>query len=411
MRSKGIFFISVYLLSLHFTAIKAQEDNTSLQTDIYGYIEISPFFDSRQVVTARQGLVLLYPMNEDLDPGGSDLNGVSGLNFPVINSRMGINFGGPAILGADASARFEVDFLGTRGDLFGMLRLRHAFITLEWEKTSIIAGQTWHPMFVPQCFPNTVSFAGGVPFHALNRAPQIRFTYNDGGLSLSAIALTHSDFPSLGPLGPSGSYLSNSGIPETLLQVLYTNGPVLVGGTAGYQLLRPRTFTGEGYRTDEKMAGIEANIFTTLSLSPATVKIQANYGQNNSHLVMMGGYGETVPLNAEEGIYGYTGIHALSAWTDIETTGSPVKAGLFAGYSRNLGSDEAITGEVWARASDIAQMYRVSPRIIYAPGQVSFGAELVYNITAFGEPDNRFRFTETNNVTNIRALISMKYSF
>ncbi len=50
-------------------------------------------------------------------------------------------------------------------------------------------------------------------------------------------------------------------------------------------------------------------------------------------------------------------------------------------------------------------MYRVSPRVIYAPGQVSFGAELVYDIAAYGEPDNRFRFTETKNVTNIRALI------
>ena len=56
-------------------------------------------------------------------------------------------------------------------------------------------------------------------------------------------------------------------------------------------------------------------------------------------------------------------------------------------------------------------MYRISPRVLYTPGQVAFGAELVYDIAAYGEPDTRFRFTETNNVTNIRALISMKYSF
>ncbi len=266
-------------------------------------------------------------------------------------------------------------------------------------------------MFVTGCFPNTVSYAGGVPFHGLNRAPQLRVSWSRGGLRLFAAALTQSDFPSLGPGGSSSLYIRNSGIPETLARLSYQNESVLVGTTVGYQFLRPREVTSEGFRTTEMMHGLQGNVFAVFTGSSATLKAQVNYGENNSHLVMLGGYGESELLDPERGIYAYTGIRSISTWLDAEGGGEAWKYGLFAGYAENLGASESITGEVWARGSNIAYMYRVAPRMVYLSGATSLGFELVFDMAAYGEPDGQFRFEEKEDVNNIRGVVSLKHVF
>lgn len=381
------------------------------EKSIYGFLNYEAIFDSRAVVAAREGTVLLFPEGRNPDPDGNDLNGDASFNMMVLSSRLGGTLTGPELFGAAMGVHLEGDFLGTSGGLHHMARLRHAYLSLQWSETTLLAGQYWHPMFVAGCFPNTVSYAGGVPYHGLNRAPQLRVSGSRGAFDFFAAVLTHSDFPSLGPGGSSSLYIRNSRIPETLARLSYQQESLLVGTTLGYQFLRPRRVTSEGFRTTEMMHGIQGNVFAVFTGSTATLKTQVNYGDNNSHLVMLGGYGESELLDPERGIYSYTGIRSVSAWADLEGGGEAWKYGFFAGYAENLGASEEITGDAWVRGSNIAHMYRVAPRLVYLSGGTSLGFELVYDLAAYGEPDDMFRFTEKEDVKNLRGVVSLKHVF
>ncbi len=411
MRKSKHILLACLLMFLSVTQLSANDNEKRLKFDFYGFVNYEMMFDTRQVVNAREGHVILYPENEKLDADGNDINAAPSFNFLIISSRFGVKIGGPDAFGAKTMAHFEGDLLGTRGDLKSLARLRHAYIKLNWEKSELLAGQSWHPMFVGACFPNTVTFAGGVPYYALNRAPQLKFTYNLGPLSIAAIALSQNDFASLGPDGASSSYIRNSVQPEVYIQTIFKKENFLIGATGGYQVLTPRIQTDSLFQTNEKMKSFQANIFSTIQFPWLTFKIQTNYGENNSHLVMLGGYGEAELLDAERGIYSYTGIHALSSWVDFETTGEKFKAGLMAGYVQNLGAKEDITGRTFARGANIANMYRIAPRFVYNSGKAQIGLEFLYDVAAYGTPDARYNVTDTKDISNLRTVLSLKYFF
>ena len=71
----------------------------------------------------------------------------------------------------------ETDFVGTSDRVISMARLRHAILKLEWEKTTLMAGQFWHPFFVLSSYPQVSGWGGGLPYAILSRNPQIRLTY------------------------------------------------------------------------------------------------------------------------------------------------------------------------------------------------------------------------------------------
>lgn len=404
-------FISSLIISCIILTVHAQDEPKPFNFSIYGYANYEAVFDTRQVVTAREGTVLLFPANVEKDPDGYDLNAVPGFNLLVLSSRIGTRITGPEVWGAKVNANFELDFLGTRADNYGLTRLRHAYISLKWEKTEIMAGQYWHPLFLTSCFPNMVSFAGGVPFYALNRSPQLRLTYTSGSWSVSAIAMAQSDFPSLGPDGSSSKYIRNSLVPESFLQLGYRKNEFLAGGLLGYQVLRPRLKTTTGYLTQETMPALEASIFSTIPVGSLKLKLQGSYNENNSHLVMLGGYGEATLLDETKGIYDYTGIRVLSSWADLETGKKPFIGGIMAGYIRNLGSEKEIKGAHWGRGTNIESIIRIAPRITYTRGPIYAGLELVYDVAAYGTPDSKFRLSKTNSVSNLRTVFSMKYYF
>lgn len=406
MKGRALLLMTVLLFAGYFTGYA-----TNREVSVYGFLNYETIFDSRSVVAAREGTVLLFPDGRNPDPDGNDLNGDASFNMMVLSSRLGGVLTGPEVFGAELGIHLEGDFLGTSRGLHHMARLRHAYLSLQWSETTLLAGQYWHPMFVAGCFPHTVSYAGGVPYHGLNRAPQLRVTRSLGGFDFFAAVLTQSDFPSPGPDGSSSLYIRNSRLPETLARLSYRNEKVLVGTTIGYQFLRPRKVSSEGFRTTEMMKGMQGNIYLVYTGSAATLKTQVYYGDNNSHLVMLGGYGESKLLDPERGIYSYTGIRSASAWADLEGGEETWKYGVFAGYAENLGASEEITGEVWARGTNIAHMYRVAPRLVYVSGGTSLGFELVYDLAAYGEPDGKFHVAETENAVNLRGVVSLKHVF
>jgi hypothetical protein len=103
------------------------------------------------------------------------------VSISVRQTRLGLKLEGPTVLHAKSRGQIEADFFGGFpavgvGDNFGIVRLRLAFVRLDWEKTSVEAGQDWM-VFAPN---NPVSIAAvAIPQMAAAgnpwaRLPQIR---------------------------------------------------------------------------------------------------------------------------------------------------------------------------------------------------------------------------------------------
>jgi hypothetical protein len=80
---------------------------------------------------------------------------------------------------------------------------------MDWSVSKLLAGQTWHPLFVAGYHPETVQFSPISPIHPFNRSPQVRYTQNLGSnLSLALAAIYrayHAD------TGPSSSVTASDG--------------------------------------------------------------------------------------------------------------------------------------------------------------------------------------------------------
>ena len=96
-------------------------------------------------------------------------------SFYTFTTRLGIDMQGPKIGKAKTSAKVEVDFGGFSASTT-MLRIRQAYVALDWERTRLLIGQTWHPLF-GSVVPDVLNLSTGAPFQPFNREPQIAFTW------------------------------------------------------------------------------------------------------------------------------------------------------------------------------------------------------------------------------------------
>ena len=394
----------------------AQEEEPSYGIKFSGFVKSDFFFDSRQTVTAREGHLLLYPANEKLDAAGEDINAQPSFNFLSIQTRLSGNITGPDAFGARTSGKIEGAFFGhTNSDINGF-RLRHAFLKLNWEKTELLMGQTWHLMFNAECFPGTVSFNTGVPFHFFSRNPQIRLSHNIGSLKLTGAFAAQRDFSS-----PGGSQtLRNSAIPEVMGRLLYTssNEKFMMGLGMSYKNVVPRLQTDSLFKTNQKVDGIIAQGFIKMVTSPLTFKFQGTYAENGYDGLMIGGFAvkQSSDPDPVRDYQEYTTLNNMSIWTDIHTNGKKLQFGLFAGYSQNIGADDEIEnlGQIsrYSRGSTIASLYRISPRIVFNSNKTRFALEFERTGAAYGKSfDNKGVPQDTKMVANNRILLGAFYFF
>jgi hypothetical protein len=342
---------------------------------------------------------------------------------------------GPEVIGAKPSGVIEADFFGNENSSFSDVngfRLRHAFVKLNWESTELLAGQYWHPMFIAESFPGTLSFNTGAPFQPFSRNPQIRITQNIGGLKLIGCIFTQRDFTSIGTeytfsngiYTPSSSasskYLRNSGIPNLDFQMHYkpASSLFLVGAGADYKIIAPETYTVNNaatskYKSDKTLGSFSALGFANIKLKPVTIKLEGIYAQNAYDLVMIGGFGVKEITDTATGEKEFTNINTLSVWADLQTTGEKVQFGLFGGYTKNMGSQDSIKGAIYARGSNIDYVYRVSPRVVFIAGKLNIGIEGEYTFVMYGKANGSGKGEVTNGyaISNTRALLSVIYNF
>ncbi len=402
--------------------IQAQSADKKKKSDIKfkfsGFLKSDYFWDTRQTVSAREGHFLLYPAPVKEDPDGVDINSTPNFNFLSIQSRIRVDISGAKALNADITGKIEVDFFGQLNPNINLMRLRVAYINMNWGNTELRFGQDWIPMFITDCFPGTVSFNTGTPIQPFGRNPQIKLTQKFGKFKLIAVAMAQRDFADRGAMGPTSQYLRNSATPEFSLQMHYKSvnkeeGTAFIAGLgASYKTIKPQIETGTGYKTDEMLGGFKSIAFLKYQAKKLTFKLEGIYGQNIPDMLSIGGFLVSDSVDVVKGYVKYSTMQTMSFWTDIHTNGKKWQFGVFAGYTQNLGANEDMVGPVYGLGTNIADLYRVSPRAIFNAGKVRFALEFEYTVANYGATRNAKGVPTTiTQANNLRSLFSVYYFF
>lgn len=404
----GLFFL------LTVTA-KPQTTAPSFGIKLSGYVKTDVIYDTRQSSAAnglREGHFYLYPDNALYSADSLDLNASPSFHILSIQSRLKGDIWGPDAFGAKTSGVIEAEFFGTsEADLNGF-RLRHAYTKLDWAQTSLLIGQTWHPIFPTECFPGTISFNTGAPFTPFSRNPQIKLTRKIGTVSASLTAYSQRDFTGTGIDGSSNKYLKNSGLPGMNLQFripLLKVGLVFFG--VDYQTIRPELKTTANYHTDTNLQSMSGFVTLNIRTKPVTFTAMGAYIQNASDLLMIGGYAVSEIIDPVKALKSYTNLNTFSSWFDITTNGKMIQAGLFGGYSKNLGATGPMIGPAFGRGLNIDYLLRLSPRILFTSGKTTFAGELEATTAAYGTIQTDGTVGNAKPVTNLRILVAAYYRF
>jgi hypothetical protein len=404
-------FIVLFFLSSSFiTAQETQKTTTpeKPQLMLSGFVKADAIYDSRQIVEAREGFLLLYPKKHQYDSLGNDLNEHGSFNQYAMTTRLTLKVTGPDVLGAKAFALIESDFTGASNSENNSLRLRHAYFKLTWPSISLLAGQYWHPLDIPEMIPSVLSLNTGAPFRSFSRQPQVRVDVKLARFNFVAAATSQRDYVNNGPSGQSYIYLRNSIIPNLFGQINYSDDIFFAGAGIDYKRFTPKLVTDKGFKTNEHLDCFSGIAFIKSKLKLLTIKAQVSYGQVLNDHLMLGGFAVSDSLVDQKA---YKALNYLSGWIGANTNGPRLQFSLFVGYSKGFGAGNKITGPVYARDPDIAYTYRISPMVTYISGKFSIISEVEITTAAYGKPDGKYMVQDSKEVGNLRATVAGVYSF
>jgi hypothetical protein len=394
-----------------------------IKIDFSGFFRGDYWYDSRQVVDAVDGILLLYPKKPELDANGDDIQAAPNINALAMATRIRTNITMPYLLKAKSTIVLEGDFTGINSisgsNSLVSIRLRHAYTKLQWEKSSLLFGLTWHPMFVTDVFPSVISLNTGAPFQSFNRSPQLTFKQKiSEGLSLSLSLVYQSDSRSLGPSDASSTYLRNGLKPNINTNLQLTKDAFTIGGSFDYKTLRPRLFTTSiktptlKYVTNERISSYSGMLYMKYQTTKLAVRVKGILGQNLYEHLLLGGYAVS-SLDSLTGKENYTPTNHLFMFGNI-TYGEKYQLGFFFGYAKNLGTtDNFVKDKYYSRGMDIDYMYRFSPSFSYIKDKFQISTEFEYTASAYGTIDNNNKGEILNSkiTSNYRLLIVVQYSF
>ncbi|MDD2563395.1 MAG: hypothetical protein PHU27_04180 [Salinivirgaceae bacterium] len=424
MKFKMLF---VGMLCLYLSSLTAQEPVKSeplFKYDFYGYVAYDAYVDTHESVITRDGQFYLYPKKPVFHSiTNENLNENYQFNMLSLQSRAGVKIQGPDAFNAKTSAVIEADFFGTAEAYKHLLRVRHAYMKFSWENTTLLLGQYWHPLFTPECFPLVISFGASTPYNPLNRSPQIRLDHKIfDDFRIVLVAAEHGYHASVGPEFSQ----RNAGIPDLQAQIQFKTGSVLFGLGGGYHQLQPLLGTGETPNR-EKVNAFNTIVFANAKFGSLTIKAKSVVGQDLTDMVMIGGFGRIQDDILNDSTYKYAALISYSNWIDMDYKAfERIGFGLFAGMSGNLGALDKMSKPTnessldvnkrtfFDRNSDIAYMFRISPRVSYTIKNMEFAFEYLHDRAYFANSFDEYHKPKTDDLTtgiNHRLLFSAKYTF
>lgn len=381
---KKYILISLCLL----TAAGSFAQNKDFKFKFYGQIRTDFYYNSRANEETVDGLFYMYPKDKVRDEDGNDLNSTPNSNFYTLYSRLGVDVAGPKLGTAKTSAKVEIDFRGT-GTSYSVIRLRHVYLNLDWGKSALLLGQTWHPLF-GNVSPQILNLSVGAPFQPFSRAPQIRYRYTEKNFQLTGAAVWQSQYLSQGPAGKSQEYIKKSCIPEIYIGADYRNGGLLAGVGIEMLSLKPRTeATGENnkkFQVDERITTLSYEAHVKYTNKDWFVGAKSVLGSNLTQASGLGGFG-VKSVNERTGEQKYTPIRFSSSWLNV-VYGQKWKPGVFVGYAKNLGTSDELyapdgKAQLYGTGTNLDQLVTAGAELTYNVPHWKFGLELLLSAKTF----------------------------
>lgn len=376
----------------------------------YGQIRTDLFYNSRANEETVDGLFYMYPKDKVYDADGKDLNATANGSFYALYTRMGLDVQGPKLGNAKTSAKVELDFRGS-GTTFSVVRLRHAYLNLDWGTSALLLGQTWHPLY-GDVAPQILNLNMGAPFQPFSRAPQIRYRYKTGDIQITGAALWQSQYLSQGPEGKSQKYIKNSCVPEIYAGIDYKHKGLLIGAGIEMVSLTPRTqatVEDKIYKVSEHITSLSYEVHMKYNSEKWLVAAKSVLGSNLTQTSMLGGYG-IKSIDPRTGEQEYSPNRNSSSWINI-VYGKTWKPVIFFGYMKNLGTSDAVTN-MYGTGTNVDQLLSGTAELTYNVPHWKLGVE--YNLTSawYGSLNHsNGKVVDTHSVSNNRLVATALFMF
>ena len=417
---------------------------------LYGFVRNYFIYDSRESVSGTADLFYYLPKDVSMKDG-IDINDESSFRFVALTSRLGVDVTGYSIGNVHFGAKIEGDFYAglsnstnanatvyfpssTKISGTAQARMRQAYATVTWkdlpmgedQKASVALkiGQGWHPMAAD--FPHVFSLEVGAPFGPFSRTPLVQMDANLGSnWFVSAAALWQMQYQSNGPIGGSAMYMKYGKTPEAYAALGYKTKNFLVKAGVDVLSIKPRVFGTLNEKTvkvSDRKTSVLGYAYAQYSYKKFAVKAKTTYGEGGEHMNLMSGYAK-IGENSD-GSWNYASLRNSSSWLSL-IYGKKWQGVLMLGYMKNLGLAEAASGPL-AKSdvyfctngfSNINQIYRINPQIIYNIGKLNVGLEYQWTSVQYGEYNegklNEFGLADKNLhwVGNHRINMMVKYNF
>ena len=433
--------LSVALLSLcalnMSAAEKEQKTEPKNHFKLYGFIRNFFVFDSRESVSGTGDLFYYLPKDVSMNEAGTeDVNATASFRFLALTSRLGVDVSGYNIGNVHFGAKVEGDFYSglssidasklngltgnTKVSGTAAARLRQAYATITWkdlpmsgEKKASVGlkiGQAWHPMATDM--PHVFSLEAGAPFGPFSRTPQVTMDANLGdNWTLSAAAIWQMQYQSSGPSGSSAEYIKYACTPEMFAGVSFKSKGFLARAGVDLLSIKPRN-VGTAVVTVPDLTSSEPNatkqveskvkvsdrktsllyyLYAQYSYKSFSIKAKTTYGEGGEHMNLMSGYAKIGEI-PEDGSWNYASLRNSSSWLSM-SVGKKWQGVLFLGYIKNFGLAEAASAplsksDVYFCSngfSNINQMYRINPQVIYNIGKLNIGLEYQWTSVQYGK--------------------------
>ena len=440
MKKISSIILSIFL-ALPVFAQEAPKNNFKF----YGFIRNYFVYDSRESVSGTGNL--FYYLPKDINGAEQDLNAQPSFRFLALTSRVGVDVSGYYINNVHFGAKIEADFYSGLSGSTGTatLRMRQAYATITWKDLPMSAdqkasvglkiGQAWHPMAAD--FPHVFSLEVGAPFGPFSRTPQVTMDASLGGnWVITASALWQMQYTSMGPswnkdklkyeAAASADYMKYSCVPEAYAGVTYKNKGFLFRAGVDVLSITPRIQNMKkveekyvAHKVNERLTTISPFAYVQYVKGVFSVKAKTIYGEGGEHFNLMSGYVKVG--EKEDGSWEYAPLRNSSSWMSL-SYGKKWQGVLFLGYMKNLGLAEGVSKDPIASGyiyfckngfSNLNQMYRIQPELVYNIGKLNLGLEYQYTAVQYGKNFNNRALAadDLHWVGNHRVQMMVKYNF
>ena len=460
-------YLSILMIIVALSSVNAQTADKSDSKDhlqnhfkLYGFVRNYFVFDSRESVSGTGDLFYYLPKDVSMKDG-MDVNATPSFEFLALTSRLGVDVSGYHIGNVHFGAKIEGDFYAglsnssnanasvyfpgnTKVSGTAQARLRQAYATITWKdlpmsgenvaSVALKVGQGWHPMAAD--IPHIFSLEAGAPFGPFSRTPQVTMDANLGkNWIVSASALWQMQYQSNGPIGNSATYMKYGMTPELYAAVAYKSKGFLARVGVDMLSIKPRVLGTVAAPTDENPDAVKNvrvsdrktsllyYLYAQYSHKTFALKAKTTYGQSGEHMNLMSGYVK-VGENSD-GSWDYASLRNSSSWVSL-SYGKKWQGVLFLGYMKNLGlADPVSSGSVKKEDvyfcsngfSNLNQMYRINPQLIYNIGKLNLGLEYQWTAVQYGKYDGgmlnarALADKDLHWVGNNRVNLMVKYNF